>query len=172
MGRSRQVVLAALVVLAGAFASSAGAGSGSQTFKALIVASGASGGREIVAAPVIAKGAFTGVGRLVEIPNQPGDPDDVARDDFVFAGGTIHLVTVTNSFSGSLDPRTCVFTATIEQTSSVVGGTGSFARATGTFAATLNVHAVAARNADGTCAQDRAPLVEIDALAASGALSL
>ena len=171
MGRSRQVLLAALVVLAGVFASSAGAGSGAQTFKVLLVVSGASGGRDVVAAPVFARGAFTGVGRLVEVPNQPGDPDDVARDDLVFAGGTMHLVSVTNDFSGSLDPRTCIFTTTIEQTTTVVGGTGRFGEATGTFAAHLNGHVLAARNADGTCSQDRAPLAEIDVLALTGTLS-
>jgi hypothetical protein len=171
MGRCRQALLAALVVLTGVFASSAGAGSGGQTFKVLLVISGASGGRDVVAAPVFARGAFSGVGRLVEIPNQPGDPDDIARDDLVFAGGTMHLVSVTNDFSGSLDPRTCIFTATIEQTTTVVGGTGRFGAAAGTLAATVNVHALAARSADGTCSQDRAPLAEIDALRLTGTLS-
>jgi hypothetical protein len=171
VGRSRQMLLAALVVLAGVFASSAGAGSGSQTFKILLVVSGASGGRDIVASPVFATGAFTGVGRLVEIPNQPGDPDDVARDDLVFSGGTMHLISVFKDFSGSLDPRTCIATATIEQTTTVVGGTGSFGAASGTFAATLRGHDLAARNADGTCSLDRPPLVETDVLTLTGTLS-
>jgi hypothetical protein len=169
--RSRQALLAALIVLAGVLASSAGAGSGSQTFKVLIVVSGASGGRDVVAAPVFGRGAFNGVGRLVEIPNRPGDPDEVARDDLLFAGGTMHLVSVTNDFSGSLDPRTCIFDATIEQTTTIVGGTGRFSAAAGTFAATVRAHAIAARNADGSCSQERGPLAELDALTMTGTLS-
>jgi hypothetical protein len=169
--RSRQALLVALIALAGVFASSAGATSGTETFNVLLVISGAAGGRDVVASPVVARGAFNGVGRLVEIPNQPGDPDSAARDDLVFAGGTMHLISVTSGFTGSLDPRTCIFEATIVQTTTIVGGSGRFGDATGVFAATLHGHALAARNADGSCSQERAPLVEIDALTLTGTLS-
>jgi len=171
VGRSRQVLLAAIVVLAGAFAATAGAGSGSETFTAVIVASGASGGRDVVASPVLARGVFNGVGRVVEIPNQPGDSDLVARDDLVFAGGTMHLVSVLQGASVSVDPRTCVIEVTLQQTTTVTGGTGRFSSAAGTFAATLHARAVAARSPDGSCSQDRAPVVEVDALSLTGTLS-
>jgi hypothetical protein len=32
---------------------------------------------------------FRGVGRIVEIPNLPADPDNVSRDDLVFPSGTM-----------------------------------------------------------------------------------
>src|SRR3954454_9689774 len=102
--RSRQALLAALIVLAGVLASSAGAGSGSQTFKVLVVVSGASGGRDVVAAPVFGRGAFNGVGRLVDIPNRPGDPHEVARHEPLFASGTMHLSSVINDVCGPVDP--------------------------------------------------------------------
>jgi hypothetical protein len=169
--RSRKALLVATVVACGVFASSAGAGSGNQTFKVLLTVSGVAGGRDIVASPVLARGAFNGAGRLVEVANQPGDPADAARDDLVFTGGTMHVLSVTNDFAGSLDPRTCVFEATIRQPSTVVGGTGRFVTAAGVFDVTLNGRAVAARNADGSCAQDRPPLVETDVLTMTGTLS-
>jgi hypothetical protein len=46
----------------------------------------------VIASVVAAKGAFTGVGRIVEVPNLPADPDAFSRDDLVFAGGSIHIV--------------------------------------------------------------------------------
>ena len=33
---------------------------------------------------------FSGVGRIVELPNLPDDPDNVGRDDLVFPEGIMH----------------------------------------------------------------------------------
>jgi hypothetical protein len=67
--------------------------SGAETFSGFIVASSASGTREVVSSAVVAKGAFDGIGRVVEIPSLPNDPGNVSRDDLVFPGGAMHLVT-------------------------------------------------------------------------------
>jgi hypothetical protein len=145
--------------------------SGTEKFNGLIVASGASGERELVSSPVVAKGVFDGVGRVVEIPNLPTDPDDVSRDDFMFRAGTLHIVTTTQDFQISLNPSTCVATFAAMQTSEVEGGTGRFADATGSFDASVHGRALAQRAEDGSCSQEQAPLVELDVLALSGHLS-
>ena len=86
----------------------AAATSGSQTFKGAIVTSGVSGTRTVITTVVIAKGAFSGVGRIVEVENQPGDPDKVTRDDLVFARGSMHLVsTALGEPQPSVNPRSC-----------------------------------------------------------------
>src|SRR5262249_58185767 len=73
-------------------ASSAANTGGTETFNGVIVTSGTSGDRVVVNSIVRAKGIFDGVGRIVEVPNLPTDPDDVSRDDLVFPEGTIHIV--------------------------------------------------------------------------------
>ena len=84
------------VVAAGTFTAPATARrSGAQTFKGVIVTSGASGTRKVVRSAVLAKGALRGLGHVVEVDNLPGDPDTVSRDDLVFAAGTIHIRNVT-----------------------------------------------------------------------------
>src|ERR1700748_214986 len=94
----------------------AAATSGSETFKGTIVSSGVSGTRTVITSVVIAKGAFSGVGRIVEVENLPGDSDNVSRDDLVFASGSMHLVSTNVDFSVSVNPRSCVATATVHQT--------------------------------------------------------
>src|SRR3954453_16379771 len=79
------------------------------TFSGVIVVSGATGDRLIVNSVVVAKGSFQGTGTLVEVPNQPGDPDTVARDDLIFAGGTIHILSTNLDFTLSANPKSCVF---------------------------------------------------------------
>src|SRR5437667_11403950 len=72
--------------------------SGNEMFKGVIVTSGVSGERAVVTSVVVAKGVFSGVGRVVEIPNLPGDPDTVSRDDLVFADGSIQIVSTLVDF--------------------------------------------------------------------------
>src|SRR2546426_1026949 len=110
---------------------------GTETFNGTIVASGVAGTRVVVATSIVGRGVFNGGGRVVEIENLPGDPDNVSRDDLVFPGGTMHLVTTTLDFSASVDPRSCILSATLEQTQTIAGGTGRFADATGSFSGTL-----------------------------------
>jgi hypothetical protein len=135
------------------------------------VASGVSGTRTVITSVVIFKGAFSGVGRIVEVDNLPGDPDNVNRDDLVFARGSMHLVNTILDFSLSANPRSCVFTATIHQTNEIDGGTGQFAAATGSFTTTVTGRGVLPRNPDGSCDDSRDPLHEVDMIAATGTLS-
>ena len=149
----------------------AAATSGSQTVNGTIVASGVSGTRTVITSVVIFKGAFNGVGKIVEVDNLPGDPDNVNRDDFVFASGRMHIVNTIEDFAFSANPRSCVFTVTIHQTNKIVGGTGQFTAAAGDFTATVTGRGVLARNPDGSCSDERDPLHEVDMITATGTLS-
>src|SRR6478609_8644244 len=95
----------ALIASTAAAAPAAAATSGSETFKGTIVTSGVSGTRTVITSVVIAKGAFSGVGRIVEVDNLPTDPDNVSRDDLVFASGSMHLVNTTGSGTGTVTGR-------------------------------------------------------------------
>ena len=167
-------VLAAGIALAAstvAAAPAAAATGGSQTFKGIIVTSGVSGTRTVIASAVIAKGAFSGVGRIVEVENLPADPDNVTRDDLVFASGSMHIVSTNQDFSVNVNPRSCVATVTIPQTGNIAGGTGRFADATGRFTGTVSGQAQLARNPDGSCSFAQLPRHEVDKFAESGTLS-
>jgi hypothetical protein len=167
--------VAALVALAIAFAISAPATattSGRQTFKGIIVVSGTSGARKVVGSLVVAKGVFRGVGRVVEIEDIPGEPDNVRRDDLVFAAGTIHIRGVAGEPSLSLDPRSCIYRARVDSTGAVVGGTRLFAAATGDYTATVKAWGLARRDSAGKCTLDQQPLYEVDTFTISGSLSL
>ena len=161
----------ALTASTAAAAPAAAATSGSETFKGTIVTSGVSGTRTVITSVVIAKGAFSGVGRIVEVPNLPTDPGNVSRDDLVFPGGSIHLVSINVDFSVSLTPNSCLATTTIQQTAEVAGGAGQFAAATGSFTAAVTGPALLARNPDGSCSFTQNPLHEVDMITASGTLS-
>jgi hypothetical protein len=153
-------------------APAAAAASGSETFKGTIVTSGVSGTRTVITSVVIAKGAFSGVGRIVEVDNLPTDPDNVSRDDLVFASGSMHLVSTTLGFpQPSVNPRSCVATITVHQTGEIVGGTGQFANATGSGTGTVTGRLVLARNPDGSCNFEHVPLHEVDMLQSTGTLS-
>lgn len=85
-----------------------------QTFNGVIVTSGLSGTRVVVASVVVARGVFNDVGRVVEIENLRGDPDNVTRDDLVFADGSIHVVSPTVDASFTVNPRSCLFSGTLQ----------------------------------------------------------
>ena len=153
-----------------AFVSAAAAQtSGNETLDGTIVARASLGKRTVLSSVIRAKGSFSGVGRIVEVPSEPGDLDNVLRDDLVFADGTMHLVSTSVDFEGSLDPRSCILTATIEQTAEVEGGTGKFANASGSFVGGLTARVKAARNPDGSCSEDTT-VIEVDQFAAQGTL--
>jgi hypothetical protein len=149
------------------------AASGSETFSGTIVTSGVSGTRTVLSSVVVAKGVFTGVGRIVEIPNLPTDPDNVSRDDLVFPTGAMHLVSTTVAITSfSLNPRNCLFKVTLQQTGEITGGTGQFAAATGSSTGTVSAQGLLPRDPDGSCSFAQASLHEQDMIAVSGTLSL
>jgi hypothetical protein len=166
----KPVLLAVLSI--GAVTSPAAAQtSGSESFRGQIITTSKGGARHVVSTIVVGRGVFGGVGTIVEVPNRPGDPDTVSRDDLVFPRGRIHIRTTNRPPKVSIDQKTCAVTVTIAQTTTVAGGTGAFRRATGRFTATLNAWGAGARSADGTCDMQSAALVEADAFSARGTLS-
>jgi hypothetical protein len=162
----------ALTICAAAALPAAAATRGSETFSGTIVTSGVSGTRTVLSSVVVAKGVFTGVGRIVEIPSLPTDPDNVSRDDLVFPEGTMHLVSTTVAITAfSLNPRNCLFKVTLQQTGEITGGTGQFAAATGSSTGTVSGQGLGARDPDGSCSFTQPSLHEQDMVAASGTLS-
>jgi len=176
MGRRASASLSVLLVVGVVLitaASSAGVArtSGSERFDGGLVASNASGKRVVVGSVVAMSGVFSGVGRIVERPNRPGDSGKVSRDDLVFAAGTLHIVNVDRGHAAlAVNRRTCTATFKVPKTTTVDGGTGRFAGATGTFVGDVSGSGVARRNADGSCDQQHPPLIEIDTVAGTGTL--
>jgi uncharacterized protein len=171
------VLLAAGTALAVAAASAlpaAAATSGSETLSGTIVTSGVSGTRTVISSVLVAKGVFSGVGRIVELPSLPTDPANSSRDDLVFPEGTLHLLSTGGDITAlSVDPATCRVRLTVEHaTGQITGGTGQFAAATGTFTTgTATAEGLGARDPDGSCSMTLPALHEVDRLASSGTLS-
>jgi hypothetical protein len=167
-------VLLAVVFTAGAAVSAAGAAesTGSERFDGGLIASNASGGRTVAGSAIAMSGVFDGIGRIVERPNRSGDSAKVSRDDLVFAAGTLHIV---NTDSGppslAVNRKTCTATFKVPKTTRIAGGTGRFAGATGTFVGSVSGSGVARRNADGSCDQQHAALIEIDTVTATGTMT-
>ncbi len=146
--------------------------SGSETLRGTIVTSGVSGARTVISSVIVAKGVFSGVGRVVELPNLPTDPDNVSRDDLVFPEGTMHLVGTSGDITSfSFNPDNCRFRLTVQQTGEITGGTGQFATATGSNTGTVTAEGLGARNPDGSCSFTQPAVHEVDLIAASGTLS-
>jgi hypothetical protein len=160
-----------LAIFAATVLPAAAATSGSETVQGLLVTSGVSGTRTDISSVAVARGVFDGVGRIVEIPAQPGDPPSVSRDDLVYPEGTMHLVNTTVGFSSTLNPRSCLFRATLQENSKITGGIGLFAHASGTFTGTISPHGLFPRNPDGSCAVGQPSLHEVDTVTFSGTLS-
>jgi hypothetical protein len=167
-------VIAALVAIAISFAISVPAAaktSGKQTLNGVIAVSGASGTREVVNSIVTAKGVFRGIGRVVEIADLPGDPPNVLRDHLVFAVGSIEIRSMAADPSFSLNPLSCIYSASVQGTGTIVGGTKLFAAATGTYTSTVTAWGLARRDLHGECTLEQQPLYEVDKFAISGSLS-
>jgi hypothetical protein len=145
--------------------------SGAERFDGGLVVSGAAGKRTAVGSVIAMTGVFTGVGRIVERPNRSGDSGKVDRDDLVFAAGTFHIKNTTGHASFADNKRTCTATFKIGKVTTVEGGTGRFAGATGSFTGTVSGSAVARRLADGSCDQQHAAVVEIDTVTGTGTLT-
>ena len=151
-----------------AAAAPAAAASGSESFHGIIV-KGRTGA--VITSVVVAKGVFHGVGRIVETPSLPGDPSNTNRDDLVFDAGKMHIISTILAAPFVLNSHSCLLSGTVQQTGKVVGGTGQFAAATGSYTATVKARVLLARNRDGSCSFRHVPRHEVDKIAASGTLS-
>jgi hypothetical protein len=118
------------------------------------------------------RGAFDGVGRIVEKGAKPGDPDNVNRDDLVFRGGTMHLVSTNHRVRFHVNPRTCSLSGSVRQTNRVKGGTGMFRHASGRFRGIVRGFGVFARKADGSCRLNGELLHELDLVRGHGRITL
>jgi hypothetical protein len=164
-------MLAAGVTAAVAVSAAAARVTGKESFSGVLVASGESGTRTIVHSLAVFTGVLTIGGRIVEVPNRPGDPGNVSRDDLVFPTGKMHLISTSKSFVTSVNPKTCAVRVRIRQTGKIAGGTGKFRHAAGRFVGGVDSRGVAFRKPDGTCSQQGALLLEIDIVSGRGTLS-
>jgi hypothetical protein len=157
--------------LVGPTATASAQTSGTESFQGFLVATGVSGERVVLASSIRLTGVFDGVGKIVEVPNLPSDPDNVSRDDLVFREGTLHLVGAVQDFQFSLDPRSCLARFTVSQVASFEGGTGLFSGATGTITGLAEGQGIAPRAPDGSCALDLLPAHERDNVSGTGILT-
>jgi hypothetical protein len=172
----RRALVAAGITLAISVATAwpaAAATSGPESVRGVIVASGVSGTRTVITSVAVATGVFRGVGEIVGVPRQPGDPANVSRADLVDPQGTMHLVSATVAISSSVNPDSCLVRATTQENTHIEGGTGLFANATGSFTGTVSPQGRLARNPDGSCAVGQPLLLlhEVDMVEFSGTLS-
>ena len=104
----------ALAISAAPAMPAAAATSGTETLSGTIVFVAGPGPntRTVIGSVVRARGVFRGVGRVVELV--PPDPaTGVSRDDLVFRGGTMHVVSRAGTLlSFSVNPHSCLFTGT------------------------------------------------------------
>ena len=176
MGRLVRTSLVALLAVAGLglvgpTATASAQTSGTESSQGFVIATGVSGERVVLASSIRLTGVFDGVGKIVEVPNLPSDPDNVSRDDLVFREGTLHLVSAVQDFQFSLDPRSCLARFTVSQVTSFEGGTGIFSGATGTSTGLVEGQGIAQRAPDGSCAPDLLPAHERDNVSGTGTLT-
>jgi hypothetical protein len=146
--------------------------SGPESFTGFLEVTGVSGERVELASNIRARGVFNGTGKIVELPSQPGDPENMDRDDLVFPQGTLHLFSFVQDFQiVSFDPNSCRLAITVTQTTQFAGGTGIFAGASGTGTGRVDGTGMAQRNPDGSCSLDLPPAHERDAVSGSGTLT-
>jgi hypothetical protein len=114
----------ALASLATTALPAAASTSGSESVKGIIVASGVSGSRTPVFSVAVATGVFRGVGQIVGVPPKAGDAANIFRADLVYPVGTMHLVSTSSGATFTVDPRTCLFHASTQQTRTSRAGPG------------------------------------------------
>ena len=147
--------------------------SGAESARGFLVAvPDAAGNRRVVGSFIRLTGVVNADGRVVEVPNLPGDSDQVARDDLVFANGTMHLISTNQHVAVRLDRATCTLTTRIAQSSVIEGGTGDYTNANGSSAATVVSVTELARTPAGACAIRQLPVGEIDILTSVGTLAV
>ena len=164
------LAMAAVVVTPVAAATSV---SGRELSRGQIIAVAHNGHRTVASSIIVLRGVFNGVGKVVEVPNRPGDPDSASRDNLVFAAGTLRIISLNNGQPQiRLNAQTCIGTVRIKQTTKITGGTGRFSHAHGTFKGLVRAYAALARNPDGSCNEQADVLLDSDVLSGHGTMSL
>jgi hypothetical protein len=74
-------------------------------------------------------------------------------------------------FQFSVDERSCIFRGSLTQTGVAVGGAGRFAGVSGSYTGGVTACGILARRADGSCSDEQAPIIELDAVTATGTLN-
>jgi hypothetical protein len=134
---------------------------GKMRLRGVVIATNQGGQRTVVSGWAIFRGVLNATARIVEVANRPGDPDNVSRDNLVFPGGIMHIVSTNKPPKFTIDPMTCAYSVRLSQTTKIKGGTRRFRRASGTSSGTIHDWGVAARKADGSCDQESAPLIDV-----------
>jgi hypothetical protein len=167
------VLLATAGVLVGGPISAASAQtSGPESMTGFLVVTGVTGERVELASNIEARGVFNGTGKIVELPPQPGDPDNMDRDDLVFPQGRLHLFSFVQDFQiVSFDANSCRLAVTVIDSMQFAGGTGIFAGASGTGTGRVDGSGLAQRNPDGSCSLDLLPAHELDRVSGPGSLT-
>ena len=177
MRRHLRTTLAVLLTVtglavAGPVSAASAQTSGPESSTGFLIVTGVSGERVVLATNIRARGVFNGSGKIVELPPQPGDPDNMNRDDLVFRQGTLHLFSFVQDFQiVSVNPTSCRFAVVVIQTTQFAGGTGIFAGASGDGTGQVDGTGMAQRNPDGSCNLDLPPAHERDAVSGSGTLT-
>jgi len=177
MRRHLRTTLAVLLTVtglavAGPVSAASAQTSGPESFTGFLIVTGVSGERVELASNIRARGVFNGSGKIIELPPQPGDQDNMNRDDLVFRQGTLHLFSFVQDFRiVSFDPSSCRLAVAITQMTQFAGGTGIFAGASGTGTGQVDGTGIAQRNPDGSCSLDLLPKHERDAVSGSGTLT-
>jgi hypothetical protein len=160
------------LAVAGPVSAASARTSGPESITGFLIVTGVSGERVVLATNIRARGVFNGSGKIIELPPQPGDPDNMNRDDLVFRQGTLHLLSFVQDFQiVSFNPNSCRLAVTITQTTQFAGGTGIFAEASGAGTGQVDGTGMAQRNPDGSCNLDLPPKHERDAVSGSGTLT-
>ena len=118
MGRHLRTVLAVLLAAGGLVVvwptSASAQTSGLESFTGFLVVTGVSGERVELASNIRARGVFNGTGKIIELSPQPGDPENMDRDDLVFRQGTLHLFSFAQDFQiVSFDSNSCRLAVTV-----------------------------------------------------------
>jgi hypothetical protein len=169
----RAALVIALAVIAMSAAQAAARVSGRESARGQIIAVARNGHRTVASSIIVLRGVFNGVGKIVEVPNRPGDPDNASRDNLVFAEGTLRIISFDKGQPQiSLNSQTCVASVRIKQTTKITGGTRRFRHASGTFTSLVHAYTALARNPDGSCNTQADALLDGDALSGHGTMSL
>jgi hypothetical protein len=83
----------------------------------------------------------------------------------------MHLKNVNKSFQVQINRHTCLVRVNISQVGTITGGTGRFAHATGHTKGSVAGWGVAARDKNGACSVNKALVLEVDVVSASGTLT-